>query len=115
MTVVKEPDQNTAQSISKQCIYLRSTCVHLLVNMKYVICVQTIKVTLDTQLTWKDGLWYGALISSKHKISAELLTDVPFTGAELTLIQAQEVSSLCFSFGLKEGLTNSLTKYNHVN
>ena len=59
----------------------------------------SIKVTLDTQLTWKDGLWYGALISSKHKISAELLTDVPFTGAELRLIQAQEVSSSIFSFG----------------
>ena len=60
----------------------------------------SIKVTLDTQLTWKDGLWYGALISSKHKISAELLKDVPFTGAELTLIQAQAVSSSIFSFGL---------------
>ena len=43
-------------------------------------------------------MWYGALISSKHKISAELLTDVPFTGAELTLIQAQEVSSSIFFF-----------------
>ena len=41
-------------------------------------------------------------ISSKHKISAQLLKDVPFTGAELTLIQAQEVSSLFFSFGLIE-------------
>ena len=56
----------------------------------------SIKVTLDTQLTWKDGLWYGALISSKHNFSAELLTDVPFTGAELTLIQAQEVLALQF-------------------
>ena len=62
----------------------------------------SIKVTLDTQLTWKDGLLYGALISSKRKISAELLTDVPFTGAELTLIQAQEVSSSIVSFGLIE-------------
>ena len=61
-----------------------------------------IKVTLDTQLTWKDGFWYGALISSKHKISAELLTDVQFTSAELTLIQAEEVSSSVFSFGLIE-------------
>ena len=62
----------------------------------------SIKVTLDMQLTWKYGLWYGALISSKHKISAELLTDVQFTGGELTLIQAQEVSSPIFSFGLIE-------------
>ena len=54
------------------------------------------KVTLDTQLTWKDGLCYGALISSKHKVSAELLKDVPFTAAELTLIQAQAVSSSIF-------------------
>ena len=63
----------------------------------------SIKVTLNKQLTCKDGLWYGALISSKHKISAELSTDVPlFIGAELTLIQAQEVSSSIFSFGLIE-------------
>ena len=63
----------------------------------------SIKVTLDTQLTWKDGLWYGALISSKHTVSAELLRDAPFTGAELTLIQAQEVSSsFFFFFGLIE-------------
>ena len=47
-------------------------------------------------------MWYGALISSKHTISAELFTDVQFTGAELTLIQAQEVSSPIFSFGLIE-------------
>ena len=39
MTVVKEPDQNTTQNISKQCIYLRYTRACLLVNMKYVICV----------------------------------------------------------------------------
>ena len=39
MTVVKEPDQNTTQIISKKCIYLRPTRVRLLVNMKYVICV----------------------------------------------------------------------------
>lgn len=101
MTVVKEPDQNTTQNISKQCIYLRSTRVRLLVNMKYVICVFYHQVTLDTQLTWKYGLWYGALISSKDKISLELLTDVQFTSAELTLIQAQEVSSSIFSFGFK--------------
>ena len=67
-----------------------------------VICVFYQGDCLDTQLTWKDGLWYGALISSKHKISAQLLEDVPFTGAELTLIQAHEVSSLIFSFGLIE-------------
>ena len=54
----------------------------------------SIKVTLDTQLTWKYGLWYGALISSKHKISAELLTDVQFTGAELTLIVSGSGSKL---------------------
>ena len=41
---------------------------------------------------------YGALISSEHTISAELLKDVPFTGAEVTLIQAQEVSSSIFFF-----------------
>ena len=63
----------------------------------------SIKVTLDTQLvTCKDDLLYGALISSKHKISAELLKDVPFTGVELTLIQAQAVSSSIFSFCLIE-------------
>jgi len=72
--------------------------VHLLVNMKYVICVFYQGHSGHSQLTWKDGLWYGALISSKHKISAQLLKDVPFTGAELTLIQAQEVSSLFFFF-----------------
>ena len=72
MAVVKEPDQNTTQNISKYCIYLRSTCVHLLVNMKYVICVFYQGDSGQSQLTWKDGLWYGALISSKHKISAEL-------------------------------------------
>ncbi|XP_015761745.1 PREDICTED: uncharacterized protein LOC107340856 [Acropora digitifera] len=44
----------------------------------------------STQLTWKDGLWYGALISRDHTICAELLKDVPFTGADLSLIQAQE-------------------------
>ena len=62
----------------------------------------SIKVTLDTQLAWKYGLWYGALISSKHKISVELLKDVPFTGAKLTLIQAQAVSFSIFSFVLIE-------------
>lgn len=62
-----------------------------LINMKYMIYV--LYQGHSTQLTWKDGLWYGALISSEHTISAELLKDVPFTGADLTLIQAQEVSS----------------------
>ena len=62
----------------------------------------SIKVTLDTQLTWKGGLWYGALISGKHTVSAELLRDVPFIGAELKVIQSQEVTSFFFSFGLIE-------------
>ena len=59
-------------------IYL--TCVHL-INMKYAIFV--FYLGHSTKLTWKDGLWYAALISSGHTISAEFLKDVPFTGAEL--------------------------------
>ena len=64
--------------------------------MKYVIFVFYQGHSL--QLTWKDGLWYGAMISSGHTISAEFLKDVPFSGAELTLIQAQEVSYFSFGF-----------------
>ena len=64
--------------------------------MKYVIYV--FYQGHSTQLTWKDGLWYGALISRDHTICAELLKDVPFTGADLSLIQAQEVSSSKFFF-----------------
>ena len=64
--------------------------------MKYVIYV--LYQGHSTQLTWKDGLWYGALSSREHTISAELLKDIPFTGADLTLIQAQEVSSSKFFF-----------------
>ena len=67
-----------------------------LINMKYAIFV--FYQGHSTQLTLKDGLWYGALISSGHTISAEFLKDVPFTVAELTLIQAQEVSSSIFFF-----------------
>ena len=62
-----------------------------LINMKYAIFV--LYQGHSTQLTWKDGLWYAALISSGHTISAEFLKDIPFTGA-------QEVSY--FSFGLIE-------------
>ena len=64
--------------------------------MKYVIYV--FYQGHSTQLTWKDGLWYGALISRDHTICAELLKDVPFTGADLSLIQAQEVSFSKFFF-----------------
>ena len=64
--------------------------------MKYVIYV--FYQGHSTKLTRKDGLWYGALISRDHTICAELLKDVPFTGAALSLIQAQEVSSSKFFF-----------------
>ena len=52
-----------------------------LINMKYAIFV--LYQGHSTQLTWKDGLWYAALISIGHTISAEFLKDVPVTGAEL--------------------------------
>ena len=45
-----------------------------LINMKYAIFV--FYQGNSTQLTWKDGLWYAALISSGHTISAEFLKDV---------------------------------------
>ena len=75
-------------------------------NHHYAIPAQTvsdtrhIKFPLITQQM--PSLKRVSKISSKHTISAQLLKDVPFTGAELTLIQAQEVSSLFFSFGLIE-------------
>ena len=75
-------------------------------NHHYAIPAQTvsdtrhIKFPLITQQM--PSLNRVSKISSNHKISAQLLKDVPFTGAELTLIQAQEVSSLFSSFGLIE-------------
>ena len=43
-----------------------------------------------------DGMWYCALKSEGYKVTAELLKNVPFTGADLTVIQEQQVSSaLC--------------------
>ena len=73
--------------------------------MKYVICVFYQGHSGHTAYNWKDGLWYDALISSKHTISAELLKGVPFTGAELTLIQAQDVSSSFFFFWFNNRVT----------
>ena len=69
-------------------------------NHHYAIPAQTVSDTrhikfplITQQMPSLNGV---SKISSKHKISAQLLKDVPFTGAELTLIQAQEVSSLFF-------------------
>ena len=74
--------------------YLILTQIYILFNLKY-----TFFQGQSTRLTWKNGLWYGALFSSEHTISAELVKDVPFTGADLTVIQAQEVSSSNLFFG----------------
>ena len=40
-----------------------------------------------------NGLCYCALHSEDHKVSTEVFKAVPFAGADLTVIQEQEVSS----------------------
>ena len=43
-----------------------------------------------------NGLSYYALHSEDHKVSSEVFKGIPFAGADLTVIQEQDVSSEFF-------------------
>ena len=65
--------------------------------MKYVICVFYQGHSGHT--AYMEG-WFmvWSVISSKHKICAELLTDVPFTGAELNTGTGSKLLNFFFWF-----------------